>query len=139
MAQRQTSGYMVNPQSSRSLILSPTHPQDSRAEAVYEIPGESQKDLPIVPGAVVQAVPLKIPIPKYPKSLKRTKSDAVVKVTGVVAQNGDFIDPILPTSIEPDVRTAIVKALAKYRFRPATLDGKPIAELIVIEIQFRIR
>jgi TonB family protein len=38
----------------------------------------------------------------------------------------------------PDLDAAAISALKKWRFKPATLDGKPIASKRRIVVEFRI-
>lgn len=120
-------------------IVSPTHPKDSRGEVVYEAQGESQKDQPVVPGVLVQPSPLSTPPPKYPKSLKRAHAAADVTLSCVITQDGDVIDATVLDSPDQEASSHALNAVKKYRFKPATLDGKPIATLAKAVIKFRIR
>jgi len=122
----------------RAAILSPTHPKDSHDEVVYEVQGDSQKNIPTVQGVFIAPSAIKIPNPKYPKSLKRHLADETVTVLGVVAKNGDFIDAIVIESVDPDVRKSALDAASRAKFHPATLDGKSIAVLVQFKIQFKI-
>jgi TonB family protein len=117
-------------------IVSPSHPVDSRGEIVYEAQGDGQKDRPIVPGIFINPSVIKAPLPKYPKSLKRGRAAAEVTVEGIVAAQGDFIDAAVVDSTEPAASQSALDAVARYKFRPATLDGKPIAVLIRIVVRF---
>jgi protein TonB len=122
-----------------SMIVSPTTPKDSRGETVYEQQGEGEKSIPLVSGVYLSPVPIKIPIPKYPKSLRRTFSDKDVKLSAVISQGGDLIDVELPHGLEADVQSALVKVIPQYRFHPAMRDGQPIAVRVEIVTNFRIQ
>jgi TonB family protein len=123
------------------IILSPTRPKDSRGEAVYQGRGPTQQDQPAVSGVFVQASPIKLPDPKYPKSLKKARADADVTVEGVISESGDYIDVTVtdPVGPDPEIEKSALDAVARYKFKPATLDGKPIALLTRVVIHFRIR
>ena len=120
------------------IIVSVSRPTDSRGEIVYEERGATQKDQPVVAGGVVQPVPIKLPDPKYPKSRKKEHASGDITIWGVVAQNGEFIDAKVADGYDPDFSKNALDAVARYRFKPATLDGKPVAELIRVVVSFRI-
>jgi Gram-negative bacterial TonB protein C-terminal len=122
----------------KSVIVSPLHPVDSRGEVVYEYQGDDQKDFPIVAGILVQPTPIKTPQPSYPKSHKKDHAIADIKVEGVIAQNGDLIDPKPVDNGDPDFTRAALASVDRYKFKPATLDGKPIAILMRVVVSFRI-
>jgi protein TonB len=119
-------------------IISPTHPKDSRGEVVYETQGESQKDQPVVPGVLTQPSPVRTPPPKYPKSLKKAHAAGDVTVSVVITQDGDVIDATVLDSPNPESSSFALNTIKKYRFKPATLDGKPVAMLAKFVIDFRI-
>jgi Gram-negative bacterial TonB protein C-terminal len=123
----------------RPIILSPTLPKDSRGEIVYEIQGSTQKDQPVVPGVFVRASPIRTPQAKYPKSLKRARVEADTKVKGVVTQSGEVIDVSFPDQPDTEIAKSVFDAIKQYKFKPSTLDGKPIAILVQFEFHFRIR
>ncbi|MBS1800063.1 MAG: energy transducer TonB [Acidobacteria bacterium] len=118
-------------------IVSPTYPKDSRGEVVYETQGENQKDVPIVDGILAPPSSIKLPQPKFPKSFKHW-ADFTLTVNGVIAQNGDFIDATILEATEPDIAKCALDAVTHWKFHPGTLDGKPVAQLARIVIQFRI-
>ena len=105
---------------------------------MYEERGATQKDQPVVAGVFVQLVPIKLPDPKYPKSRKKEHASGDITIWGVVAQNGEFIDAKVADGSDPDFSKNALDAVARYRFKPATLDGKPVAELIRVVVSFRI-
>ena len=105
------------------VIVSISHPHDSRGEIVYENQGAEQKDQPVVTGTFIQPLPIELPQPKYPKSHKKNE----ITVEGVIAQNGEFIDAKVVKGVDPEFSQSALDAVARYRFKPATLDGKPVA------------
>jgi protein TonB len=69
----------------------------------------------------------------------------VERIEGVVLISTDVEEQGVPTEIRVE-RSAghgldenAVAAVSQYRFRPATLDGRPIATRIRIEVSFRLR
>ncbi len=122
--------------SGRSTIVDPSHPQDSRGETVYRIQGK-QTDFPVVPGVLTLPQAIRTPDAKYPKSL--TKPHAIVDATvdGIVAVNGDFIDVKIVNQVDQDISKCVLDATSKFRFKPATLDGKPVAVPLRIDVHFK--
>lgn len=125
--------------SAGATIVSSTHPKDSRGEVVYTTRGPGEEGYPVVAGKLVPPVPLKIPKPKYPHSLKAAHGEATVTVQGVVTANGDVIDAATLGDPEPEVAEAALHAVSQYRFHPATLDGKAVAILLNVVVNFRWR
>jgi TonB family protein len=121
------------------LVVSPTLPKDSRDEIVYTNQGQTEKDQPVVPGVYTPPLPIKVVHAKYPRSFKKARVEADVKVKGVIAQSGEFIDASLPDPLDPEWKKSVMDAAKQYKFKPATLDGKPIAVRGQIEFRFRIR
>jgi len=121
-------------------ILSSSRPTDSRGETVYEVGNEGDQNQSALAGAFVLPIPLKqgAAIPEYPESMRRTKEDGAVVVEGVVAQNGHFIDLKIFRTSNPEFNKNALKAAAKEEFQPATLDGKPIACLLRVQMTFTI-
>lgn len=107
-------------------------------EVVYERQGADQTNIAPVNGVNTDPVPVNIPIPKYPKTLKRSHTSQVVTVTAVVAQNGRLIDAKTQDNLDADVRKCVLDVLPRYRLKPATLDGHPIAILVKLQINFQI-
>jgi hypothetical protein len=117
-------------------ILCPSLPKDSRAETVYKNQTPDEKNQPVVAGKLVLPRPIKLEQPTFPQSRFGAKWKEVM-VEGVIAQNGDFIDGKAPGTAEPDLAKSAVESLVRSRFRPGTLDGKPIAFFTQIVIRLR--
>ena len=123
----------------KPLIKSQSHPTDSRGETVYEEQGVTQKDQPVVSGVFAEPSAINFPNPKYPKSLKKKREAADVTVEGIISPNGDFIDATVVDAVAPEIAKSVLDAVAGCKFRPATLDGEPIALLARVVFKFRIR
>jgi outer membrane biosynthesis protein TonB len=119
-------------------IVSPSRPTDSLGETVYEVQGEKQKDVPVVLGKLLRPTPIKRPEPKYSRAMRKTKFSGEVSIEGVVTPTGDWIDLQPLGTPDADAEQAAMKAVSKYRFKPGTLDGKPVAELMRVEVFFKI-
>jgi TonB family protein len=118
-------------------IVSPKHPVDSRNETVYESQSKSTKDVPVVVG-ILKPPQLKHMVEaEYPTNAERPHLDMTVTVQGVVSANGDFIDARIVNSADWAASRSALAAAAGYKFKPATLDGNPVAFQITLTFNFR--
>lgn len=75
---------------------------------------------------------------EFPKSGKKLKKGfhAIVIVYCIVDKEGMPRDPRVSKSYNPDFDKEAVKAVEKYRFKPAQKAGTPVAVAINIEVNF---
>jgi TonB family protein len=131
-------GISVHENTGKPAIVSPSQPADSRGETVYESQGENQQDSPVIPGTLIAPKLIKQSLPAYSKAMKKTKFSGIVTIQGIVSSDGALIDAKVLESSNPDASKSALDAISKYQFRPGTLDGKPIATLIRINLEFKI-
>jgi len=134
----QSAASSSNQPDSKKATLSTSRPTDSLGEPVYEFNGPLQQDHSAAPGAFTTPVPLNRSYPEYPESMRRNKEPGEVVVEGVVSQEGHFIDLKAVRSSDPAFNDNAIEAAARYVFRPATLDGKPVACLLRVKMTFSI-
>lgn len=84
---------------------------------------------------IVDAKPLNRVEPKYPVSAARSGQEGWVKVSFVIDEEGNVVDPLIQdssgiTSFEKET----LKAMKKWKYSPAMQDGKPI-EQCQMEVQ----
>ncbi len=120
----------------RPAMVSPAHPSDSRGETVYEYRNESDQGSPTVSGTLLPPVLIKSKEPKYPKQYKHTLKEGHVILMGVVAEDGSMIDVQPEAGSDPVFAESALEAARDYHFRPATLEGKPVAFLLKIDVSF---
>ena len=123
---------------SRPVIVSPVRPHDSLGETVYQQQGKKDKDEAVIPGVLSDPEPIKTPNPKYSKAMRKAHFEGTVKVDGIISQSGEMIDLEVVQPADPDAAQAALKAVSQYKFRPAKLDGKPVATRLIVEVEFRI-
>jgi TonB family protein len=73
--------------------------------------------------------------PEYPSSL-RTKvfTTGVFIFQAVVTESGSVQDVQVMCSQVPELEAAAIKAISAWRYRPATLNGKPVSFLLTITV-----
>ena len=78
--------------------------------------------------------------PPYPAPELRAERDGVVRIRLTIAANGRVtaVERLSATS-EHFWRATQQQALSRWRFRPATLDGRPVQGVKVMTVNFRIQ
>lgn len=85
-----------------------------------------------------RAVPVRMSAPDYPYELKRDGVNGVVTVVFSVDENGNVVDPEVQKSTNRGFDEAALKAIAKWKFRPARQDGVPVKSKLAIPLQFTV-
>lgn len=79
------------------------------------------------------------PVPEYSDQARRKKIQGVVIVSTLVDEQGVPTDIRVEKSLGYGLDERAVECAGQYRFRPAvTRDGKPVAQRITIEMNFRL-
>ena len=106
---------------------------DSRGEEIYVAPPAGTQSK--AGGVFVRPKLIKLADPDCLMSLRvGNKLPTDVLLAGVVALNGDFIDIRVVRSTYREASDCAVATALKYRFKPAMLDGKPLATRLQISV-----
>jgi TonB family protein len=103
-------------------------PPDTTSDLVYEGVG---KDI-TPPKAIYQ------PGPEYADRARKKKIQGIVMVSIVITAEGTVRDAKVTTSLDSDLDKKALEAVSKWRFQPATKDGKAVALRTVVEVNFRL-
>ena len=123
----------------KPVIVSTTYPKDSIGETVYDEQDEAQRGAPVVPGILVHPEPLHPVKPKIPVSSRMHHRKLDIIVEGVVTANGDMIDVHLAKEdADSALAQSVAEAYTHLKFKPATLDGKPVAVLLQAEFKYNV-
>jgi TonB family protein len=76
--------------------------------------------------------------PDYPKSERKSAKDGQVFGHVVVDDQGKVRLPTVDSSPSPEFAKAAIEAVKKWTFEPATLNGQPVAVLIIFGMGFRL-
>ena len=76
--------------------------------------------------------------PKYPEMAKEERIEGTVMLKTVIDSTGQVTDIEVIKSIGPSFDEAAKEALATWTFKPAILNGHPVAVHYVITINFRL-
>jgi TonB family protein len=80
--------------------------------------------------------PTYYPDPEYSEDALKARIDGTVAVSVVVGTDGKPRDIKVVRSQGYGLDEKAIEAVQKWRFQPATKDGKPVAVLIMVEIPF---
>jgi len=75
--------------------------------------------------------------PEYPRKSRDSGKQGIVVLRLIVGGNGVPREIGVVRSLSPDLDAAAVDAVAKWKFAPATKDGKPVTSQINVEVSFR--
>jgi bla regulator protein BlaR1 len=77
--------------------------------------------------------------PVYPAEARKNRIEGTTIVKAVIDEQGEIQDPaVYKSSGHPDLDQAALDAVSQWRFKPATLDGKPVAVYYNLTMNFRV-
>ena len=79
-----------------------------------------------------------IPVAEYSEQARKVKYQGVAILSVLVTEDGLPTDVQVTRSLGMGLDEKAVECVMKYRFRPATKDGAPVAARIAIEVNFRL-
>ncbi|HZF31514.1 MAG TPA: energy transducer TonB [Gammaproteobacteria bacterium] len=69
--------------------------------------------------------------PNYPGRALGVGREGWAKVSFIISEEGEVIAPMIEDSSHPDFDEPTLQAIEKWRYKPATLDGKPVEQSMV--------
>jgi TonB family protein len=91
-----------------------------------------------VPGCITAPHATYSPDPKYPKKESKAHRRGTVVLDLVVDADGLPRDIKVNLPLSPEFDEAALNAVKKWKFSPATKDGKPVATQIKVEVSFHL-
>lgn len=90
-------------------------------------------------GVLYGPVPITKVDPKYPAEAIRQNIEGEVVLYAIIRANGSVDSIQIVRHLDPLVDREAVAALAQWKFRPATRNGKPVAVEAVVHIPFNYK
>lgn len=90
-----------------------------------------------MPGTFIAPKVEKIQKMKFPRSLSRVNDHGSVALDLVIAADGSAIDVTLPEATDPEIARAALESMSRSHFKPASLNGIPVAFRVQIVYQFK--
>lgn len=75
--------------------------------------------------------------PKYTPAAMKAGIQGRVVLFAVVGEDGQVKRSLVDSPLDPDLDQQALDALAQWRFRPATRDGRPVEVAVAVEMEFR--
>ena len=102
-----------------------------QAETVYDLRIAGENGI-TAPKAVYH------PDPEYTDRARKRKIRGTVLLSMIVTPEGDVREPQITQSLDKELDQQALRAVSKWRFEPATKDGKPVAVRVHTEISFHL-
>jgi protein TonB len=83
-------------------------------------------------------VPVRTVAPEIPVQFSRNGGSGLVTVSFMVDEKGQVQEASVEKSSHPDLNEPALKAIRKWRFKPAKKDGTPVAVRVSIPIKFEV-
>ena len=121
--------------------LQPVRESEARSNDDSETFSEGEPTGPIRVGGDVKA-PVKCfaPNPRYPLLARSGRIQRVVILEAIIDKNGNVTNVVkILNSFDQVMDRAAVDAVSRWKFRPATLNGKPVAVIYNLTVNFRLQ
>jgi periplasmic protein TonB len=79
-------------------------------------------------------MPVRTPPPSFPDALKGTSG--IVSLIVVVNEDGSVASASVAKSTDAGFEAASLEAIAKWKFKPAEINGQPVKSKITVPIRF---
>ena len=89
-------------------------------------------------GGVSAPVPIFQPEPEYSEEARKAKWQGSVLLSLVVDESGKAVNIKVTKSLGLGLDQKAIEAVEKWRFKPGTKDGKPVAVIASVEVNFRL-
>ncbi len=89
-------------------------------------------------GGVTAPVPIFAPDPEFSDEARRDKYQGICLVSIIVDARGFPQNVRVARHLGMGLDEKAMEAIRRYRFKPATKDGKPVAAAITVEVDFRL-
>ncbi|MEM7581902.1 MAG: TonB family protein [Acidobacteriota bacterium] len=107
---------------------------------IPDAPPAPEPDGPIlVTGEVRRPVKVHAPQPAYTEIARRARIQGTVIVQAIIDRNGEVVDTQVLKSLPMGLTEETVKAMRQWKFKPATLHGKPVDVYFNLTVTFALQ
>lgn len=111
--------------------------QIARQDVSHELPPEPTRPIAVA-GAVTKPVRVKYGEPRYPAPARRMRAQGTVVLRLTINTNGDVTDVEVLAGQRAGLTEAAMAAVRQWKYRPATLNGRPVAVYYKVTVTFRL-
>jgi TonB family protein len=99
---------------------------------------EANQKAGLNPEGVTRPIQVRTKAPRYPKALRSVCTQGVVVMESGIDETGKVYRPQLVESPSPLLTLAMTEAWKNWRYKPATLEGKPVKTYYTLTIDFKL-
>jgi feruloyl esterase len=104
----------------------------------FECTHDAEVVRPLKDAGVKAPRPLHTPEPKYSRSARAQKIEGTVTLSVIIGIDGRPHDVKVVKSLEPSLDANAIEAVNKWKFAPATKNGRPVAVEMRLEVDFKL-
>lgn len=92
-----------------------------------------------IAGNVLAPVRIYSPDPHYPEEARHARVQGVVILQTIIDKDGNVTNVKVLKGLPSGLTEAAVDAVSSWRFKPATLEGKPVAVYYLVTVSFSVQ
>jgi len=89
-------------------------------------------------GNITEPVKINAPQPVYPETARRARLQGVVILECIIDKHGNVKSVKVLRGMPLGLTDAAVNAVKKWKFKPSTMNGKPVEVIYVLTVRFQI-
>ena len=117
-------------------------PDDNLVLGVPDAPPPPEPEGPIrfvVGGKITEPERISGPNPMYPEAARRARIQGVVVLECIIGKDGIVQDVKVLRGLPLGLTESAVDAVNKWRFKPSTLNNKPVEVLYILTVRFNLQ
>ena len=113
-------------------------PVDTLDIEIPEAPPEPDVGPRFVTADVVKPVKLVYPAPRYTEIARKVRLEGLVVIQSTIDEQGNVVDATVLKGLQMGLSEAAIDAVLQWKFKPATLNGKPISVYFNLTVAFSL-